>query len=78
MFAACIEHLSEKFFYSDHLCVASHYLAMAPDDCAGKLVVLTHAQNGIFDSIFDTSSPQPNGKHDGGRSVRYTSFHMFT
>ena len=24
-----------------------------------------HAQNGIFDSIFDTSSPQPNDKQDG-------------
>ena len=27
----------------------------------------THVQNGIFDSILDTSSPQPNDKQDGGR-----------
>ena len=37
----------------------------------------THAQSGKFDSILDTSSPQPNDKQDGGRSVRHTAFHMF-
>ena len=30
-----------------------------------------HAQNGIFDSVLDTSSPQPNDKQDGGRSFSY-------
>ena len=33
--------------------------------------------NGIFDSILDTSSPQPNGKQDGGRTVRHIAFDMF-
>ena len=36
-----------------------------------------HAQNGIVDSILDTSSPQPDDKQDGGRSVRYIAFDMF-
>ena len=33
--------------------------------------------NGIFDSILDTSSPQPNGKQDGGRFIRHIAFDMF-
>ena len=37
----------------------------------------THAQSGKFDSILDTSSPQPNDKQDGGRSVRHIAFDMF-
>ena len=37
----------------------------------------THVQNGIFDSILDTSSPQPDDKQDGGRSVRHIAFDMF-
>ena len=36
-----------------------------------------HAQNGIFDSILDTSSPQPDDKQDGGRSVRHIALDMF-
>ena len=36
-----------------------------------------HAQNGIFDSILDTSYPQPDGKQDGGRFVRHIAFDMF-
>ena len=34
-------------------------------------------QNGIFDSILHTSSPQPNDKQDGGQSVRHIAFDMF-
>ena len=30
-----------------------------------------------FDSILDTSSPQPNGKQDGGRFIRHIAFDMF-
>ena len=37
----------------------------------------THAQNIIFDSILGTSSPQPNDKQDGARSVRHIAFDMF-
>ena len=33
-----------------------------------------HAQNGIFDSILDTISPQPNDKQDG---MRHIAFDMF-
>ena len=33
-----------------------------------------HAQNGIFDSILDTSSPQPDDKQDG---MRHIAFDMF-
>ena len=33
-----------------------------------------HAQNGIFDSILDTSSPQPDDKQDG---LHHTAFDMF-
>ena len=33
--------------------------------------------NGIFDSILDTSSPQRNGKQDGGRFIRHIAFDMF-
>ena len=35
-----------------------------------------HAQNGIFDSILDTSSPQSDDKQDGGRFVRHIAFDM--
>ena len=34
-------------------------------------------QNGIFDSILDTSSPQPDDKQDGGRVVRHIAFDAF-
>ena len=34
-----------------------------------------HAQNGIFDSILDTSSPQPDVKQDG---MCHIAFDMFT
>ena len=37
----------------------------------------THAHNGIFHTILDTSSPQPDDKQDGGRSVRHMAFDMF-
>ena len=41
----------------------------------------SHAQNGIFDSILDTNSPQPNDKQvlqqDSGQSVCHIAFHMF-
>ena len=30
--------------------------------------------NGIVDSILDTSSPQPNGKQDGGCFIRPIAF----
>ena len=33
-----------------------------------------HSQNGIFDSILDTSSPQPDDKQDG---MRHIAFDMF-
>ena len=31
-------------------------------------------QNGIFDSIFDTSSPQPDGKQDGRCFIHHVAF----
>ena len=31
-------------------------------------------QNGIFDSILNTSSPQPDGKQDGRCFVRHVAF----
>ena len=31
-------------------------------------------KHGIFNSILDTSSPQPDNKQDGGRSVRHCCF----
>ena len=34
-------------------------------------------QNGTFDSILDTSSPQPDDKQDGGLLVRHIAFDMF-
>ena len=34
-------------------------------------------QNDLFDSILDTSSPQPDDKQDGARRVRYIAFDMF-
>ena len=34
-------------------------------------------QNGIFDSILDTSSPQPDDKQDGGQRVRNFVFDEF-
>ena len=37
----------------------------------------THTQKGIFDSILDTSSPQPDDKQDGGQSVRNIAFDEF-
>ena len=30
--------------------------------------------NTVFDSILDASSPQPDDKQDGGRSVRHIAF----
>ena len=36
-----------------------------------------HAQNGIFDSILDTSSPKPDDKQDDGRFVRHITYDMF-
>jgi len=47
-------------------------LASSPHPLEGH----THAQNGIFDSILDTSSPQPDDKQDGG-SVRHIAFDVF-
>ena len=37
----------------------------------------THAQNGIFDSILDTSSPLPDDKQDGGLFVPVIAFDIF-
>ena len=36
----------------------------------------THAQNGIFDSILDTGSPQPNDKQDGGLGPPYCFWYV--
>ena len=33
-----------------------------------------HVQNGIFDTIFATNSPQPDGKQDGRCFVRHVAF----
>ena len=36
-----------------------------------------HAQNVIFDSILDTTSPQPNDKQDGEWFACHIAFDMF-
>ena len=37
----------------------------------------THAQNGMFDTILDTSSLQPIDKQDGGWSICHIAFYTF-
>ena len=36
-----------------------------------------HMHNGIFHSILDTSSPQPDDKQDGAQSIHHIAFYMF-
>ena len=38
---------------------------------------LGHSLSLVFDSILDTSSPQPYDKQDGGRSVRHIAYDTF-
>ena len=42
-----------------------------------KKATLGHSLSLVFDSILDTSSPQPYDKQDGGRSVRHIAYDTF-